>query len=106
MAYNASVREFYLNSGEYRGVFVAEVIELNGRPQMVRSNAVQCTGYEGRILTSPIDIDGITAQAGDSAYDFYMRAIHADLIFVILQDDCKAYRDQIGGLHIPPTYKG
>ena len=94
MAYNATVYE--TKGKENWGVFVAEVMELNGRPQMIRGNGVQCTGYEGRTITA--DIPELDASAGDAAYDVYLRAMNQDSEYRIVEDNCAGYKHELTGL--------
>lgn len=97
MSYNATVYE--TKNGEDWGTFVAEVHEIAGKLQMVRSNAVQCTGHEGKI--------GISKETGEevAVYDLYMRLTHPDSEFRIVMDNCQGYKNRLMGMNIPPTYK-
>jgi len=84
MAYNATVTTF--KDGKLRSVFVAEV-DAGGN--MLRSNAVQCTGLEGT-----------------AAYDSYVRrnAFHGCELAIAL-DGCQGYRSVLRGLSLPPAYR-
>ena len=97
MAYNATVHE--TKNGEDWGTFVAEVEEIGGKLQMLRSNAVSCTGYEGKI--------GIEKTTGNRVayYDLYMRLTHKDSEFQIVMDNCQGYKNRLNGLSLPPAYK-
>jgi len=74
--YNATVTRIDPLTGQELGVFVAEVDE-QGR--MLRSNAVQFTGPEGR-----------------PEYDAYLR--RSGHQFRIAKDDCDGYRQRLLGL--------
>lgn len=97
MAYNATVYE--TKNGEDWGVFVAEVEEIGGKLQMLRSNAVSCTGYEGKVSTLK------DTQEPVAVYDLYMRLSHKDSEFKIVLDNCQGYKNRLSGLNLPPAYK-
>jgi len=88
-SYNATVRS--RRSGKPFGIFVASVRELNGRIQMLRSNAVTCTGMEDKF-----DIDG------NSLYDTYFRNTHSDEELEITIDNCEGYLTDMNRLLAGP----
>ena len=90
--YNATVYE--IRDGKLHSRFVAEAHMLAGRVQMYRSNALQCTGFEGAVVTEDAPEHGF--KSGDCVYDSYLRAVHPDSTFVIDFDDCEGYRSAIG----------
>ncbi len=100
MAYNATVEEF--KDEQPRGVFVAEVREINGRLQMLRSNSLQCTGYEGKTFREADPERGF--KAGDACYDWYLRHHRAGSEFRITVDNCEGYKRRLQGLNLPPAY--
>jgi hypothetical protein len=102
--YNATVYE--TTASGHIGTFVAHVENINGRPQMTRSNAVQCTGYEDQISRLKVDVDGF-GKAGEevATYDFYMRRRNPDSTFQIVIDNCDGYRNALSGTNLPPAYK-
>lgn len=81
--YNASVIEW--KDGKLYGIFVAAI---NAEGKMLRSNSIQCSGYE----ESP-------------EYDAMIRRRFPDLTFEIRRDNCAAYKAAISGLDLPPAYK-
>jgi hypothetical protein len=80
--YNATVIRRDPQTGQELGVFVAEV-DVEGR--MLRSNAVQFTGLEGR-----------------PEYDAYLR--RSGHRFEVLRDGGQEYRRRLAGLALPPAY--
>jgi len=97
--YNATVYETRKNGQEDWGTFVAEVEEIGGKFQMLRSNACCCTGYEGKI--------GIEKTTGNRVayYDLYMRLRNPDSEYQIVLDDCQGYKNKLSGLNLPPAYQ-
>lgn len=89
MGYNATVYEY--RDGKHISTFVAEV---NEKGEMLRSNALQYTGYEGKYLKD-----------GRAAYDVYFRSLLPNSEFKIVNDNCEGYKRKIMGLAVPPTYK-
>jgi hypothetical protein len=87
--YNATV--YVYRNGQYESVFVAEV---NERGEMLRSNHLQCTGFEGKYLKD-----------GRAAYDVYYRMRFPDRELQIVRDGGEGYKRKIMGLAVPPTYK-
>lgn len=104
--YNATVKQIYPSGAV--GTFVAHVIELGGRLQMTRSNAVQFTRYDDMIGKLPADSELAAKYTGDEValYDIYMRETHPGSTFEIDLDNCEGYRNAISGLALPPAYKG
>lgn len=86
MPYNATVYD-RRPDGRY-DIFVAEVAEIDGQLVMLRSNAAQCTGFEG----SP-------------TYDAHMRRCMPEARFEIVLDNCAGYKARLAGLGISPHYK-
>jgi hypothetical protein len=80
--YNATV--YSVVNDKVSGCFVANVNE-NGK--MLRSNWIQCTGYEGT-----------------EVYDEYLRLCHPNEDFVIVKDNGQGYKDRLCGLMLPPEY--
>lgn len=100
--YNATVYQTWKDSPG-RGTFVASVQMMNDRLQMLRSNSIQCTGYEDKIATK--DDDELGIRAGDAIYDWYIRYRNPDHIYEIAMDDCEGYKNRLRGLGLPPAYK-
>lgn len=96
--YNATVYE-YDENGKPWGTFVAEVQEIGGELQMLRSNAVSCTGYEGKI--------GISRETGKeiALYHLYMQLSAHGHSYTIVMDNCAGYKNRLSGLNLPPAYK-
>jgi len=73
MSYNATVHETYTDpaTGETVacGTFTADALVISGRLQMLRSNWISCTGYEGHLATLKEDLRH--GQAGEevATYD-------------------------------------
>lgn len=103
MTYNASVIKTFEDGSQ--AVFVAEVQTINGYPQILRSNSATCTGFEDKFLTEDcLELNGFK---GDSAYHIYlMNSIPYEVRVQILIDDCRAYKNKLAGLGLPPAYKG
>ena len=97
--YNATVTRIDKNTKEVICTFVAEVIEIDGRLQMLRGNGNQYTGYEGKI--------GKDKETGKevAVYDLYLRLTYPDSEFKIVQDDCEGYKNLLKGLALPPSYR-
>lgn len=83
MTYNATVYRSLASGGE--STFVAEVDDAG---RMLRSNAIQCTGYEGT-----------------PAYDTYVRggAFAGDTLRIV-RDGMAGYRARLSRMALPPTY--
>ncbi len=107
MTYNATVTEYL--EGERWGTFLAQGREINGRFQMLRSNKVQCTGYEGKTFScDSVSCDGYERgdwQKGDAVYDWYLRRTSPECEFSIAVDGGKGYKNLISGLALPPAYR-
>ena len=90
MSYNATV--YTIEGGRRVSCFVADVQEINGRLQMKRSNALQCTGFEDRVVKQADPELG--CQPGDAAYDVYYRHRMVEgTALEIVQDNCQGYRE-------------
>ena len=83
--YNATV--YCKREGRVTSIFVATAAEINGRLQMLRSNAVTCTGYEDKL-----DDDG------NSRYDAYVRATHPEDKLEIVLDNRAGYESKARGM--------
>lgn len=82
MGYNATV--WRMDGDRVVSVSVAEV---NAEGAMLRGNAAQCTGFEGR-----------------PAYDVWVRAtVFAGHTLRIVKDDGAGYRGFLRGLRVPPA---
>jgi len=101
--YNATVTETSKDKTQtWTGVFVAEVKTINGRPQMLSSNARQTYRYEGLTFTS--DNSEGKWKAGDAVYDYYFRQVHPNSDFEIVLDKCDGYINRLSATSCPPTY--
>ena len=83
MTYNATVYRSNAD-GRHVSTFIAEVDELGF---MLRSNSVQCSGYEGT-----------------REYDAYLHRTHPGDSFTVYHDSGQGYRDVLRGLVLPPAY--
>lgn len=90
--YNATVIETW--SDGTIGYFVAEVTMINGKLQMLRSNALQCTGYEGKIGT--LKAGELSTKYGSEVafYDVYYRESNPTKTLQIVLDNCEGYKNQ------------
>lgn len=90
--YNATVIETWSNGTI--GHFVAEVIEINGKLQMLRSNALQCTGYEGK--TGTLKAGELANKYGSEVafYHVYFMESNPTKTYQIVLDNCQLYKDQ------------
>lgn len=97
MSYNATVYEKD-EQGQDFGTFVAEVAEIGGKIQMLRSNFLQYTGYEGKV--------GTLKDTGREVaiYDLYIHQRFPDHSFTIVQDNCEGYKNRLSGMSLPPAY--
>lgn len=93
--YNATVTETW--SDGTVGTFVAEVAMINGKLQMLRSNALQCTGYEGK--TGTLKAGSLADKYGYEVafYDVYYRESNPTKKLEIVLDNCEGYRNQFKG---------
>lgn len=111
--YNATVYEYFHETNQDEtshepqviGVFVCHAEEINGQIQITRSNGVQFTGYEDKIVSLKVD-DERFGKAGDpvAMYDFYMRLRSPRSEFKILMDNCEGYRLALCGAR-PPAFR-
>lgn len=97
--YNATIYEYDENGKPY-STFVAEVAEIGGELQMLRSNSIQFTGYEGKT--------SISQETGKeiALYQLYLQLrLPAGHTLQIVKDNCRGYKQVLSGLALPPAYK-
>ena len=95
--YNATV--YTLNeNGKRESAFVAEVIKIDGKIQMLRGNALQCTGFEGKVGVLKAGV--LSEKYGNkevALYHVYYCERHPQDVLEIVQDDCAGYRNFFSG---------
>lgn len=93
--YNATVTETW--SDGTIGTFVAEVEMIGGKLQMLRSNALQFTGYEGK--TGTLKDGELASKYGKEVafYDVYYRESNPTKNLTIVLDNCEGYKNQFKG---------